>query len=473
VTEALKLFFSYSHQDEPLRDALAKHLRILEYQGLISSWHDRKILPGDVWDTQISINQDTADIILLLISADFIASRYCWDMEIRRAMSLHEAGKACVIPVVLRPVNWTIAPFAKLQALPKNAAPVESPAWFSRDQAFENITQGIQAVAQRLLDHRKQQRAEQQKEEAIAAYRQKFQAFATDSEISLGERFILKSLQNQYGLTDLEAQEIELAILNPAAKQQRLDSYRQLFLEAIAKYGYPFDEKARQDLKLVQNHLELTDTEVAQIEEAIVAQEEEQEQPITTQPYKYQPKHDPLALRNWLYCYQRIQEIAPELGMLEPKPPRTATGGWVLLKPESASPKGTWIMYKTNRGYVDLHVKGMAESDSVFENFQSHFNHVLESNMKIVKTGKSASVRLGVPIVNFRQEFTEQADAVKQAIDAAKTLHQWEVEHYTSIEALLILLRNQELENAYSSATEEADSMRDVAIADGLADEAW
>ncbi|MDZ8239537.1 MAG: toll/interleukin-1 receptor domain-containing protein [Nostoc sp. ChiQUE01a] len=124
--ESLRLFFSYSHKDEALRDELAKHLTILEWQGVISSWHDRKILPGEEWDYQINDNLNTADIILLLVSSDFLFSKYCWDVEVKKAIERHHAGEACVIPVILRSVDWNGAPFGKLQALPKNAEPVVS-----------------------------------------------------------------------------------------------------------------------------------------------------------------------------------------------------------------------------------------------------------------------------------------------------------------------------------------------------------
>ncbi|WP_414549567.1 toll/interleukin-1 receptor domain-containing protein [Anabaena sp. CCY 0017] len=121
----LKLFFSYSHKDESLRDELAKHLAPLKWQG-VSSWHDRKIIPGQDWDREINDNLNTSDIILLLISSNFIASDYCWGVEVKTAIKRHHEGKACVIPVILRSVDWTSAPFAKLQALPKNALPVKS-----------------------------------------------------------------------------------------------------------------------------------------------------------------------------------------------------------------------------------------------------------------------------------------------------------------------------------------------------------
>ncbi|MEH1888263.1 MAG: toll/interleukin-1 receptor domain-containing protein [Nostoc sp.] len=84
------------------------------------------MLPGEEWDYQINDNLNTADIILLLISSDFLFSKYCWDVEVKKAIERHHAGEACVIPVILRSVDWSGAPFAKLQALPKNAEPVVS-----------------------------------------------------------------------------------------------------------------------------------------------------------------------------------------------------------------------------------------------------------------------------------------------------------------------------------------------------------
>ncbi|MDZ8236553.1 MAG: toll/interleukin-1 receptor domain-containing protein [Nostoc sp. ChiQUE01a] len=90
MTEAslvsLKVFFSYSHADEPLKDELVKHLGILKRQGIISTWDDRQIPPGGEWNQLINENLNAADIILLLVSADFIHSEYCWDVEVSTAI---------------------------------------------------------------------------------------------------------------------------------------------------------------------------------------------------------------------------------------------------------------------------------------------------------------------------------------------------------------------------------------------------
>lgn len=145
----LRVFFCYSHVDEKLRDELAKHLRILERQGIIEGWHDRRIEAGECWETEILSHLQTADIILLLVSADFLASNYCWDIEMKNALVRHENGSARVIPVILRPCSWQAAPFGKLQALPKDGKPVVD--WPSLDHGFLEVVTGITKVARRPL----------------------------------------------------------------------------------------------------------------------------------------------------------------------------------------------------------------------------------------------------------------------------------------------------------------------------------
>ncbi|WP_437282533.1 TIR domain-containing protein [Sorangium sp. So ce375] len=137
----IRLFFSYSHEDEALRDELETHLALLKREGLLQSWHDRRIGAGDEWAGQIDKNLNEADVILLLVSADFMASDYCFDHEMTRALARHDAGQARVIPVVLRKTDWHSAPFAKLQALPKDARPVTL--WQDRDEAWHDVALGI------------------------------------------------------------------------------------------------------------------------------------------------------------------------------------------------------------------------------------------------------------------------------------------------------------------------------------------
>lgn len=143
----VSVFFSYSHKDEILRDELAAHLSLLERTGVIQSWHDRRIGAGEDWKNSIDKNLERADIILLLVSSDFIASDYCYEIEMKRSIERHDAGKCVVIPVILRKCKWDIAPFARYLALPRDGKPVTS--WPNRDEAWTEVVTGIQrAVSQ-------------------------------------------------------------------------------------------------------------------------------------------------------------------------------------------------------------------------------------------------------------------------------------------------------------------------------------
>lgn len=139
------LFFSYSHKDEALRDELEKHLASLKHQDIIDTWHDRRIDAGEEWATQIDDHLRSADIIVLLVSADFIASRYCYDLEMKEALRRHEAGEARVVPVILRPCDWHDLPFGKLQAATRDArAVVKFP---TLDDGFLEVVQAIKTAA--------------------------------------------------------------------------------------------------------------------------------------------------------------------------------------------------------------------------------------------------------------------------------------------------------------------------------------
>ena len=146
----VKVFYSYSHKDERFRKNLVEHLSVLKRQGFIDEWHDRKIMPGEEWRGQIDKNLESADIILLLISSSFIASDYCYDVEMTKALSRHEAGSSIVIPIILRPVFWQIAPFAKLQAVPKDGKPIAT--FKLKDEAYLEITEKLRSRIVELKD---------------------------------------------------------------------------------------------------------------------------------------------------------------------------------------------------------------------------------------------------------------------------------------------------------------------------------
>ena len=142
------VFMSYSHTDEELRHELEKHLAGLRRQGVISTWHDRRIGPGEEIHGQISAQLDSAEIILFLVSADFLASDYCYDGEMLRAMERHDEGTARVIPVILRPCDWLGAPFDKLKAVPTDSKPVVKHA--TLDDGFVEVAQAVREAAESL-----------------------------------------------------------------------------------------------------------------------------------------------------------------------------------------------------------------------------------------------------------------------------------------------------------------------------------
>jgi hypothetical protein len=137
----LEVFFSYAHEDEELRQALEKHLALLQRRGLIVGWHDRRIIAGEQWSEEIDVHVHSAQVILLLISSDFLASDYCYGIEMKIALERHDRHEAIVIPVILRPVDWSDASFAHLQALPRDAKPITT--WPNRDEAFADVARGI------------------------------------------------------------------------------------------------------------------------------------------------------------------------------------------------------------------------------------------------------------------------------------------------------------------------------------------
>ena len=148
----LRLFYSYAHKDEQLRDQLETHLKILQRQNLIQFWHDRCIPAGSEWADEIDNNLLQADIILLLISADFIASDYCYEKELSLAMQQQKEGKARVVPIILRPADWSNTPFSKLQAFPTNAKPVTT--WANRDEAWQNVAHALKAAIEEIKSRR-------------------------------------------------------------------------------------------------------------------------------------------------------------------------------------------------------------------------------------------------------------------------------------------------------------------------------
>lgn len=141
MQKTIKIFCCYAHEDASYLAKLKTHLAPLQRQGLINIWSDTNISPGTNWEHEITRELTTAQIILMLISPNFMDSDYCYCKEMRTALERHERGEVCVIPIILRPTFWQIAPFQKIQALPKDGKPLKD--WTNQDKGFLQVVEGI------------------------------------------------------------------------------------------------------------------------------------------------------------------------------------------------------------------------------------------------------------------------------------------------------------------------------------------
>lgn len=142
----LKVFISYSHLDEHALERFSKHLAMLKREGSISEWFDQKILAGGDIDSEISGHLEECDLFIPLVSADFLASNYCYDREMTWAMERHEKGTIRVVPVIVQPCDWTASPLAKLKALPKDGKAVAD--WTNENNAWLDVVRQLRHLVQ-------------------------------------------------------------------------------------------------------------------------------------------------------------------------------------------------------------------------------------------------------------------------------------------------------------------------------------
>ena len=149
MPKKLNIFLSYAHEDEAMKIQLDRNLIMLKRSDKINVWHDKQCLGGEEWDDSIAKQVASAHIILLLISVDFNNSQYIWDKELKIAMERHEKNEARVIPVILRTCDWADMPYAKLQALPTGAKPINS--FADKDEAYTDVAKSIRMVVDYMI----------------------------------------------------------------------------------------------------------------------------------------------------------------------------------------------------------------------------------------------------------------------------------------------------------------------------------
>ena len=269
----LRIFCSYSHKDEEYLNELRDSLQTLERQGLIQLWHDREITAGKEWREVIDEELQGADIILLLVSRDFIASDFAYEEEMKRAIERHERGETCVIPLIVRPTpSLEGAPFKNIQSIPRDMTPVT--AWDDRDKAWVNIEAEIRRVVEELLLKRKTQAPVE--EGSIRLYREVAKTIWVDEELNMLEVQRLRDLANSLGLSSSTAAEVECEVMGDTKEalleQEERKAKEERYREAVKKAwtDNELSKEEAQRLSTLASELGLSADTAADIEREVM-----------------------------------------------------------------------------------------------------------------------------------------------------------------------------------------------------------
>ena len=146
----MKVFISYSHKDDLALDRLHTHLAPLLSEGLIDAWFDREILAGGNIDAEIDKALEYCDVFLMLVSPDFLASDYCTNIEMERALERHDYDGAPVIPIIVEPCDWTSSPLGKFKALPCDGKPISE--WSNQNRAYLDVVRELRRILETRMD---------------------------------------------------------------------------------------------------------------------------------------------------------------------------------------------------------------------------------------------------------------------------------------------------------------------------------
>ena len=157
----MKAFISYSHKDEAALRRLHIHLAVLRRESRIDEWFDREILAGGEIDAEIAERLESSGLFLLLVSPDFLASDYCVEREMGRALERHRSGESRVVPIIVEPCDWASTPLRHLKTLPSEGKPISE--WTNENNAYLDVVQELR----RILEGEEMPRAAEQEEATI------------------------------------------------------------------------------------------------------------------------------------------------------------------------------------------------------------------------------------------------------------------------------------------------------------------
>lgn len=141
----IKVFVSYSHRDEPVRDRLRVHLTMLEREGLIETWDDHEIQVGAKIDDSIASAHDASSVFMPIISPDFLASPYCYETEMLTALDKASRGEMTIFSVIAEPCDWLASPLRAFKVAPKDGKAISE--WANSNNAYLNIVQELRRIA--------------------------------------------------------------------------------------------------------------------------------------------------------------------------------------------------------------------------------------------------------------------------------------------------------------------------------------
>ncbi|MGE3709459.1 MAG: toll/interleukin-1 receptor domain-containing protein [Hyphomicrobiaceae bacterium] len=145
---AVDAFISYSHADEVALGRLHKHLSMLQRDNLLNAWTDHAILAGARFDEAIAETLESSSLFLALVSPDYLSSRYCYDVEFKRALALEKQGKLRIVPIILQPCDWKNSPLSSFLALPKDGKPVSE--WTNENNAYLDVVTNLRRIIDEL-----------------------------------------------------------------------------------------------------------------------------------------------------------------------------------------------------------------------------------------------------------------------------------------------------------------------------------
>lgn len=136
-----EVFISYAHDNLDEREELIKHLTVLKRQGLISNWSDKKLIGGEIWDKVIKKKLDDADIVLFLVSSEFLASDYINNVEVEETIKKYHENTVQVFPIILNNCMWEQTKLNSFQAVPSDKGrlkPISE--WADKNKAYYTVS---------------------------------------------------------------------------------------------------------------------------------------------------------------------------------------------------------------------------------------------------------------------------------------------------------------------------------------------